>query len=365
MNKNKNNSISGKWILYVVLLLFLALQILLAIRLLDSIKPLKNNDSSIITKYSTSSEFIPKVKLKDNIPVNFENLDELDSYILEYVKGFDITSKFDYSSEDIANVTLDYTVSANVLAYYKQSIDATSNPKVWEKKETLLQNKVEFNSSKYSLILPISIDLEKYVTQIKEFNESVNLPIDGYIQINLNVKINGLKGEDNFSDNYDDTMKIPITSSVIKISTYSKEPSEKIVYYEDATAPSMKIIAVNIFLVLGNFICLLITLKGLFLQKKMTAYKKEITKILRNYDDVIITTSTSIKLSNYNVIEIKEFKELLNLSRESSVPIFYYEYEKEKISIFYILNDDNAYVYTLYEYDEKELSNREKNKLTN
>ena len=61
-----------------------------------------------------------------------------------------------------------------------------------------------------------------------------------------------------------------------------------------------------------------------------TAFDRELEKILKNYDDIIVNTSTVLDVSKYKLIEIEEFKEILNLSRELLLPIMNYEVAKGK-----------------------------------
>ena len=55
-----------------------------------------------------------------------------------------------------------------------------------------------------------------------------------------------------------------------------------------------------------------------------------LSKILKTYDEIIVNTNNILDINKFNIIEIPEFKEILNLSRELLLPIMNYEVKKGK-----------------------------------
>lgn len=348
--KKSSKNFSGKWILFVVLIVFVFIQVVTTKSLFYKIKPLKNKDNNIVLKYSNEGKINTKINLTEDSGVDFENYENYDAYIVHFVKSFDIYTAYKFKADKKVNMKGSYKITAFLSAYYKESTDISSNPKIWEKSEVLVDEKISFENDNYSHGVPLNLDMQKYLDQMIEFqNANEDLPINGYIIIKMDVDLNGKESGEEINNSYSEQIKIPITSSIVKIDNYSNEPEEKIVYYDENQVSSKSELFISTAFVILNFICLLITSKGIFLQKKLTAYETEIRKILRNYDDIIIKTSTAIDLDKYTLIEIEEFKELLNLSRESSIPIFYYNFEKKKTSLFYIIKEDMLYIYVIKE----------------
>ena len=84
------------------------------------------------------------------------------------------------------------------------------------------------------------------------------------------------------------------------------------------------------------------------------------------YDDIIVNTSNILDVSNYKIIEITEFKEMLNLSRELLLPIMNYEVMKDKETWFYVIKDDILYRYVVLadKLEEDKLNRKKKFKLS-
>ena len=102
------------------------------------------------------------------------------------------------------------------------------------------------------------------------------------------------------------------------------------------------------YIVIANiitFIIICFLLRKLFTFTNKTEYERELNKILKNYDDIIVNTSTIVDVSRYKIIEINEFKEILNLSRELLLPIMNYEMKKDEETWFYVIKDDILYRY--------------------
>ena len=129
------------------------------------------------------------------------------------------------------------------------------------------------------------------------------------------------------------------------------------------------IVAANII----TFIIICLLLKKLFMFTNKSEYERNLNKILKNYDDIIVNTSTIIDVNKYKLIEINEFKEILNLSRELLLPIMNYKVS-DKETWFYVIKDDILYRYIIsdntlelveFKKDEKRRNEKEKNKKNN
>ena len=60
-----------------------------------------------------------------------------------------------------------------------------------------------------------------------------------------------------------------------------------------------------------------------------------------------------INLTDYNVIEVSKFTELLDVRDNLKMPINYYNIAKHEKGIFYIKNNDDIYLLTLKNVDLK------------
>ena len=88
-----------------------------------------------------------------------------------------------------------------------------------------------------------------------------------------------------------------------------------------------------------------------FMTNKKSNYDKFIAKMMRQYDRLIVVHYTCPDLSNYNVIKIKEFNELLDMRDNLKVPIMFYNVTDHQKSYFYILNNNDLYLLILKAVD--------------
>ena len=84
-------------------------------------------------------------------------------------------------------------------------------------------------------------------------------------------------------------------------------------------------------------------------ESKNDIYRKEINRLLKNYDRLIITSSQpSIDESNYkNIITVMTIEELIDVTEISNEPIIYYEVIPNEKSYFIVLKQDTLYKLTI------------------
>ena len=83
--------------------------------------------------------------------------------------------------------------------------------------------------------------------------------------------------------------------------------------------------------------------------KNQTKYQRNLKKILRQYDSYITESSTDIDTSGKTTIEIKSFKELLDVRKNIEKAIIFIRLN-DKSSKFLIVDQNQIY---LYRFDEK------------
>jgi hypothetical protein len=77
----------------------------------------------------------------------------------------------------------------------------------------------------------------------------------------------------------------------------------------------------------------------------ISVYNKELRKILKTYDSIIVYTKDEIILTDQNVIFLKKFKDLLKSQEEFNKPILYYE--EPQSSVFTVQDGNELLVYIM------------------
>lgn len=108
------------------------------------------------------------------------------------------------------------------------------------------------------------------------------------------------------------------------------------------------IVFMTITIVLFVYFCYVVFSK----KDEKSLYKKQLRKILKTYDSILVYSDCDYKIENKNIIFLKRFEDLLVAQEELDIPIVYIE-EKES-SVFLIKNDKELLTYILRENDNIE-----------
>ena len=146
-----------------------------------------------------------------------------------------------------------------------------------------------------------------------------------------------------------DNVTIPLSLSAIEIKINSTSNlTSKLVIPEP-------IVKVNIPYLVGEIICFVIAafaliklincIMELFFRK--TIYDRYVNRLLKDYDRLIIEINTTFDFSNYNIIEVRRFNELLDVRDNIKMPINYYNIVEHEKGVFFIKNDNDIYLLLL------------------
>lgn len=321
----------------------------------------KNKDN-LIMSYTSSGNIDYKVFLKENNFIDNEYLNAGEAYILDLIDYVRLTPVYNFKSTSKTNVTGTNKLVAKLKVYYKESSDKNNNPEVMNKEKTLDEKVMNFNDDKYTSLGSYDLYLNEYLDMLKEFQSEVKIAVDGYLDITYESSFDGKVGGASYSNKYDNTVRIPLSNSVVKIESPKSEAKESNVYEADLVKTNKTVMSYIVIANIVVFIIICFLLKKLFSFTNKSEYQRKLSKILRNYDDIIVNTSSIVDVKKYKVIKIDEFKEILNLSRELLLPIMNYEKIKDKETWFYVIKDDILYMHVVSE-KKLELKTNEEDKV--
>ena len=76
-------------------------------------------------------------------------------------------------------------------------------------------------------------------------------------------------------------------------------------------------------------------------------YTRTIRKILRNYGDIVAEIVKPVDLSNLEIIDVKNFDQILDVEEELRMPILFSEDKRNEEGCFVIIHNNIAYRYIL------------------
>lgn len=364
MTKIKLEKASVKKIIIACLLVIaLVLQFSFLSFLFKAVTPEENKeDENVIMSYTSNGNINYKVYLKQNEFINEEYIGEGEAYILDLIDHINLNYLYRFNSTEKTNVSGKSKLIIKLKAYYRESSSSSGNPEILNKEKTIEEKVINFNNTSYNTIGTYDLYLDEYISTLKDFQSQVKISVDGYVEVTYETNFNGSIGGASYKDDYTSTLKIPLSSSVIKIeSSQAKEKANK-VYEGDLVKTNKTVLSYIIVANIVVFLIICLLLKKLFMFTNKSPYDMCLNKILKNYDDIIVNTTSVLDVAKYKLIEIEEFKEILNLSRELLLPIMNYEVMKGKETWFYVVKDDILYRYVVSEEKLKVEQKEEKSK---
>ena len=357
LDKNTINKI----VVSILLVIAFVAQIAFLSYLLKGIMPKQDkNSSNALMSYSSKGTLDYKVYLKPNDFISSLYLESGETYILNLIKYIKINSSYNFNSSSKTKVNGSNKFVARLKVYYKESTNKESNPEIMKKEKVLNQKVISFDDVGYSSTNEYDLYLDDYLKILKDFQEQIKISVEGYLEVSSETSLNGEIGGIKYNSSYANVMKIPLSGSVVRIENENPEDKTNYVYENELVKSNKSVMA---FIIIANiicFICICFLLKKLFKFTNRTEYDRTISKILKTYDEIIVNTNNILDVDKYSIIEIPEFKEILNLSRELLLPIMNYEVSKGKETWFYVIKDDVLYRFTVKEKKQENTKNSKK-----
>ncbi len=306
-----------------------------------------NYQNAKTIKYQDKQAIDYKVYLKKNSFYEQEFLDKDMIYVASLIDTIDINFTYDFLVENDVDLDFDYRIIGNLII----SSPTDNNKQYFNKKYVLLDKTTKSikNTNKAEIKENIKIDYDYYNDLASSFKSQFVVDTDSYLNVYLEInKKTANESEIQINDQSLSSIKIPLSKRSVDIKFDVPDTSDvKDVIINGEFVFNDKIIvieAIVVLIVIISFIRL-IQLIRLRLPKK-SKYEKFLKKILKEYDRLIVETTTLFD-ENSNIIKINDFEELLDVRDNLKLPIMHYDIEKGLRSYFYIKNDNDIYLFDL------------------
>lgn len=344
-----------KWVrftLFVIIITFFALAIFLMSSSINSIE--KSKKKEVLYSYNINQDLDYKVSLYDNSFIESDYLKKDELYISDLVKSIDINYKYNYSGSKIKPINYTYKITATINGEYQLDEEEEGNSKVWTKSYTLLEPQIKqvTDSTSIQINEPIKLNYKLYDSIVSKFRQELKLPITASLNVVFSINITGEESGQMINDTKEMVLTIPLNQQAFRMTETIEPLSTKNV--EALKAVSEKSITVNkrkllagIILIGSSIFLFVLFFREIFNIQKKNAYTVKLNKLLKDYGDVIIEIVTPINDENLDIIEVKNFNEIMDLEEELRVPILFYETLEYEEGEFSIVHGNIAYKYVL------------------
>lgn len=261
-----------------------------------------------------------------------------------------ITGSFDYSlsSNDIIDATYTYDVKGKAIGKYAINADEEKTANVWSKDYQLIAPVTQTVSTKNIKLTPKSeMPFAEYKQAIDSFKTALALPLNSEAVMEMNVKVTGTINGVPFTDNRVTTITAPLDTPVYTLAVkYDKSDTKQVVGESAKNNREQFQHYLQIFAVVVGALGIASLLFGLRKQIFKTPYQRELDRIYRYNDGIIIRAKSPADISGKRIVPVLSFEDMLNLEEELKLPIVASPAGPEATK-FNIIRDDVAYVFTL------------------
>ena len=307
--------------------------------------------------YEEKSNVDYKVYLKENDFYENNYLGKDMAYVASLIDYIDTSFTYNFNIDNKSNVNFTYD-AIGVLTI----ADTTGENIFFEKEYNLLDSTKETisNDTTYSVSKNIRIDYNYYNALANQFKTSYGIDTTSTLTVYFRVKEEGDNGNYNLNNNSNMSLVIPLSQRAVNIKLDYTEVNQnnKVLNDDLVLVNNYLYIAIGIILIIVSII---FTIKLVRLLKYITprknVYDKYVNKILKEYDRLIIETSTAPRIEESKVINVSKFEELLDARDNLKLPIKYYVVTKHQKGYFYITHNDELYLLKVKKIDLEEDKN--------
>lgn len=344
VNKNRTKNILRNICISTVIL-FLGI-----IMIIKSVK-IDNGGNELLYSYNVSRNVSYDVHLIDNEFFPEKNLEANKTYISSLVDKINMNFTYSLSGNKKAETKYIYQVVAVATVKYA-SAASDSKDSIWSKQYRIIEPKTgEAQDSNFSIKESFDIDFAQCNADVKNFKEQLKIPVVADLQVKLIVRsdmdVPGV--EDTVVESSIMNLKMDLAEDVFTIEKDFDNTSTESVYDKKETKKQINkpLIAIGSVFVFCAVMIILDSIRKSIKFSKKSDYAIALNRILKNYGDIVAEIVSPVEIDNLNVIEVKNFDQLLDIEEEVRMPILFYETIPDQQGEFIIICDNMAYRYVI------------------
>lgn len=274
-------------------------------------------------------------------------------YVSNLTDTIDVTFDYDFEASRAENLRYTYGVTANLRALYTsvdKDDDKEKESTVWSENNSLLDTKtVEVNTSNIELSPTVTVPYEDYRKKVEQLNTALETTLTTDVVVTAQFRVTGDIDGEKFEEKRTMSVTAPLNLQLYSLKTNGALDTDGVITVVQDRAwwdirPYANEIAAAVVAIVGVG---LIVLGSKLLLVKST-YERELDRIFRFHDGIIVRARRPANLANRNVVHVETFDDMLNLEEELKVPIVAAPAGDEATQ-FITVHEDVTYVYTLGE----------------
>lgn len=287
------------------------------------------------------------VNIKEDTNYTSRELPADMKYVASLIETVNPTFTYDFHATDRLDVTYDYSIASKyVVINYEDEKSYLTLPEdsiIASGNKSLYTNSIQLNET-------VNIDFQKYAQKALEYKQSLRVSALGKLYVYMTLNISAKKGDLEYKDTLIQEIEIPLTESIVEIKKNNTNVNKqnflnKIVPFSVSNKSYfiafLVLFQVDVILIVRFFI-------ERYRYKHKDLYTSLVSKILKDYDRVIVRGKLDIDESKYNnIIYPETFEQLVDASVNEGSPILYYNVQPGQKCFFVIIQGDTLYKYRI------------------
>lgn len=306
---------------------------------------------NLLFSYNISRNLNYSVNLVENEFFANQTLDMDRTYISSLVDKINMDFSYSLSGNKKSNTKYMYQIIAVTDVKYA-NVNEDSNKTIWSKQEVIVEPKeLDANGSNFTINENFDVDFAKYNNEVKNFKEQLRMPIKADLVIKIIVRsdsdVPGI--ENTVVESSIMNVKMDLAQDVFTIEKQFENAETKSVVdkTEDKKQINKVLLIIGSIFVLVAILIMLDSIKKSIKFSKKSDYAIALNRILKNYGDIVAEIVSPVEIDSLNVIDVKNFDQLLDIEEEVRMPILFYETIADEQGEFIIICDNMAYRYVI------------------
>lgn len=305
--------------------------------------------------YTQKGNVIYKAYLADNAFYEQEYLNGSHAYVASLVEK--MTADFEYDLKidaDDVKFKYSYKIDAQVEVRDTETQMAIFNPVF----ELIPAKTMTGSGSTVSVKDAVELDYNKYNKLAKDFIASYSLDdTQSLLIVRMYVDVLGESQEfaaDN-KDSYTVELFVPLNKKTVTpyVVTPVSEQEQKVLTVNNNDTIVLKYIVLGVF-ALDLILVLILALYTRLTRDKHIDYSRKVKRILSSYTSYIQRVNNPVVLSDYQVLNVDTFGEMLEIRDTLQMPILMFENNDRTCTQFFIVNDRILYLFKINVEDDFE-----------
>ncbi len=302
-----------------------------------------------IYSYTNEFDYSYKVNLINNKYIDENTLDMGQTYITDLIKNIDLTLNYNYSGSENLKTEYKYKITGKLQAVYTKDGE---EQKVWEKEENLLEETTgSEDTGCISINEDIQLNLKEQNNLVKEFEQEMNMALDATYTISLEIETTAKAENKNVVNKYVSPISIELGEKTTQINGENYKKDTEYVTAENEITENNEEYSINIGLLLVNIIILTVAIivyryiftKTVVINRIKNDYRRELNRMLRLCQDRIVEVKDKVDIKQENIIDVKDFGEIIKVSEELFKPILYWESKEKDEAWFSVMSHEITY----------------------